>query len=422
MVVERKDRKLDQGGGFMAVTSHSIPADLVAGVRAGDDQSIERGFLSLFPALVAAADADLHDKASSSRVVERAFLQVMSGAPPADAQAFDVALSQAIHQAVVREQSRKGALRRFERNEGVTHQASHTETVDAATSWRHRKEARAKAAGGHAQLDQTESQHVAAAHMRQTMDRDNNKKWLIPLGIGVLLVGAVGYGMTKLDSRPSEKFVMAQLNAATAKSIATRPGQVGNISLGDGTQMKIAAGSQLKVVNNFGEKLRAVLVKGAASFTIAPDKKPFELRGRGVGVSATEGKIDFRSDEGRPELVRVVAGSPQITVGDSSWAASAGQTFVMDPTGVRPASAAELDEAFAWMDGRFVVNGTIKEVVAGIRRWYDMDVGIGDNSIADWPAQATGTLESLTSTINSLQKSAKVKMVWQNRQMLLYRR
>src|SRR5207253_2876805 len=97
--------KPEQGGGNMAVTSHSIPAELVAGVATGDDQSIERAFHSLFPALVAQADADLHDKASSSRVVERAFLQVMSGAPPANAQAFDEALGQAIHQAVVREQS-----------------------------------------------------------------------------------------------------------------------------------------------------------------------------------------------------------------------------------------------------------------------------------------------------------------------------
>jgi ferric-dicitrate binding protein FerR (iron transport regulator) len=406
----------------MAVTSHSIPADLVAAVRAGDDQVIERGFHSLFPALVAEADADLHDKASSSRVVERAFLQVMSGPPPADAESFDRALSQAIHQAVVREQSRKGALRRFDHNEGVTHHASHAEAVDAATAWRHIKEARARASAGHAPVDPHEGQHVAAAHMRQTMDRDNNKKWLIPLGVGVLLVGAVGYGMTKMDSRPSEKFVMAQLNAATAKTIATRPGQVGNISLGDGTQMRVAAGSQIKSNNNFGDKLRAVLLKGAASFTIVPDKKPLELRGRAVAISATDGKIDFRSDEGRPELVRVVAGAPRITIGDSTWVAAAGQTFVFDSNAVRPASAAELDEAFAWMDGRFVVNGTIREVVAGIRRWYDMDVGIGDNSIAEWPAQANGTLESLTSTINSLQKSAKVKMVWQNRQMLLFKR
>ena len=405
----------------MAVLSHSIPADLVAGLRTGNESVIERGFHELFPALVAEADAQLHDKASSVRVVERAFQQVLSGTPPNDAETLDRALTQSIHQAVVREQSRLAALRRFEHNEGVGHHGRHAaEATDAAHAWAHIKDARARAAAGHA-VDPKEGQHVAAAHLAAAMDRDH-RKWSIPLIVGAIIVLSVaGYGVSKIDPRPSEKFVLAQLNATTARAINTPAGQVGNISLSDGTAMRIAAGSQLKVVNNFGETLRAVLVRGTASFTIAPDKKPFELRGKDVAISANEGKVDFRAEDNRPALVRVVAGSPRITVGDSSWVAAAGQTFVME-NGIRQASAGELDEAFAWMDGRFSAAGSIREVVGAIRRWYDMDVGIGDNSIAEWPATATGTLESLTSTIASLEKSAKVKMVWQNRQMLLFRK
>jgi ferric-dicitrate binding protein FerR (iron transport regulator) len=407
----------------MAVTSHSIPADLVAGVRSRDDKVIERGFHELFPTLVAEADADLHDQASSARVVERAFLQVMSGDPPADAAAFDRALTQAIHQLVVREQSRKGALRRFERNEGVTHLDHKTSTADASQSWQHIKDARARAAAGRVAIDPKEGQHTAAAHIATKMKEESNRKWSIPLLVGLVLVmGGVGFGLTRLDPRPSEKFVLAQLNASTARSISTPAGKIGNISLGDGTGMKIAAGSTIKVVNNFGEKLRAVLVSGAASFTIAPDKKPFEIRGKDIAVSATEGQVDVRADDNRPGLVRVVAGAPTITVGDSSWVAAPGQTVVVDKGTIRTASTAELDEAFIWMQNRFFVTGTVRDVVNGIRRWYDMDVGIGDNSIAELPAQASGTLESLTSTLSSLEKSAKVKMVWQNRQMLLFKK
>jgi ferric-dicitrate binding protein FerR (iron transport regulator) len=407
----------------MAVTSHSIPADLVAGVRAGDDTVIERGFHDLYPTLVAEAEADLHDKASSARVVERAFLHVMSGDPPADAQEFDRALSQAIHQSVVREQSRLAALRRFEHNEGVGAHASHAgaAAADATQAWEHIKEARARVAAGHAPVDSAQARHAAASHMAAAGGRDN-KKWFIPLLIGVLIIGAAGYGVTRMDLRPSEKFVIAQLNSTQAKTIGTRPGQVGNISLADGSLLKIAAGSQLKLNNNFNEKLRAVLVNGAASFTVAPDKKPLEIRGKEFAISTTEGKVDIRADDNRQALVRVVAGNPRITVGDSSWTAAAGQTFVVNKGAIRTASAAELDEAFAWLQGRFFVTGTVRDVVEGIRRWYDMDVGIGDNSIADWPASATGTLESLNPTIASLEKSAKVKMVWQNRQMLLFRK
>jgi ferric-dicitrate binding protein FerR (iron transport regulator) len=406
----------------MVVRSHSIPADLVAGVRTGDESVIERGFHELFPALVAEADAELHDRASSVRVVERVFQQVLSGTPPNDAESLDRALTQGIHQAVVREQSRLAALRRFDHNEGVAHHERRPgDATDAAQAWIHIREARARAAAGHAPVDPKEGQHTAATHLAAAMDRDR-RKWSIPLIVGgIVVLSVAGYGISKIDPRPSEKFVLAQLNATTARAINTPAGQVGNISLSDGTAMRIAAGSQLKVVNNFGEKLRAVLVKGTASFTIAADKKPFELRGKDVAISATEGKVDLRAEENRPALVRVVAGSPRITVGDSSWVASAGQTYVME-NGIRPASAGEIDEAFAWMDGRFAASGTIREVVAAIRRWYDMDVGIGDNSIAEWPAQASGSLESLTSTIKTLEKSAKVKMIWQNRQMLLFRR
>jgi len=347
----------------------------------------------------------------------------MSGDPPADAAAFDRALTQAIHQSVVREQSRKGALRRFERNEGVTHLEHKASSADASQSWQHIRDARARAAAGHVAIDPKEGQHAAAAHIATKMSEESNRKWSIPLIVGLVLVtGAVGYGLTRLDPRPSEKFVLSQLNASTARTIATPQGKIGNISLGDGTGMKIAAGSTIKVVNNFGEKLRAVLVKGAASFTVAPDKKPFEIRGKDIAVSATDGQVDIRADDNRPGLLRVVAGTPLITVGDSSWVAAPGQTVVVENGAIRTAGAAELDEAFAWMQNRFFVAGTVRDVVNGIRRWYDMDVGIGDNSIADLPAQATGTLESLTSTLSSLEKSAKVKMVWQNRQMLLFKK
>ena len=405
----------------MAVTSHSIPADLIAGVRARDDQAIERGFQELFPALLAQAESTLHDKASSARVVEKAFLQVMSGDPPADAAAFDQALNQAIHQLAVREQSRLAALHRFERNEGVgAHAAGHAD-LSAASSWRHITEARDRAAAGHAPVDAAQARHAAASHLAVAGGREN-KKWLVPLILGVLVVGGVAFGLTRMDLRPSEQFVMSQLNSSQAKTMGTRQGQVGNISLADGSALKLAAGTQLKLNNGFGEKLRAVLIKGAGSFTIAQDKKPLELRGKDIAISATEGKVDIRADDDRPGLVRVVAGSPRITVGDSTWTAAAGQNFVVDKGVIRAATADELDEAFAWMEGRFVVSGTVRDVVNGIRRWYDMDVGIGDNSIAEWPAKATGTLESLTGTLNSLEKSAKVKMTWQNRQMLLYKK
>ncbi|MEO5567141.1 MAG: hypothetical protein ABIR92_01530, partial [Gemmatimonadaceae bacterium] len=111
------------------------------------------------------------------------------------------------------------------------------------------------------------------------------------------------------------------------------------------------------------------------------------------------------------------------TVGDSTWTAAVGESFIVPVGGAaRTATPAELEEAFGWIEGRFVMNGTIRDIVGGFRRWYDVDVGIGDASIADRPAQASGSLQSLSSSLTSLEKSANVKMIWVDRRMMLFRK
>ena len=406
----------------MAVQSRTIPDELIAGLRTGDQPALEQGFQQIFPGLLAEAEAELHDKATSVRVVEHAFLQVLADPPAGDAAVLDQVIARAMHHSIVREQSRLAALQRFERNEGVSHVGHRAvEAADAAHSWKHIQEVRARAAAPRVSVDPREGQHVAAAHLAAAM-RPERRRWSIGLIIlAVLALCAAGFALTRIDPRPTETFVTGQLNAPAARSINSAPGQIGNVLLSDGTGLRIGAGSRLKVVNEYGDRLRAISVTGAASFTIAPSDKPLEIRAKGIAVSANDGRIDVRADENRPPLVRVVSGSPRITIGDSSWIAAAGQSVVADG-GIRFASVGEIEEAFSWMEGRFFVSGTVRDVVDGFRRWYDVDVGIGDNSIADWPAQATGSLESLTSSLASLERSAKVKMTWVNRHMLLFRK
>jgi hypothetical protein len=62
----------------MTVLTHSIPSDLMAGIRTGDEQALERGFQEIFPALLKEADEKVHDPATAARVVEKAFLHVLN--------------------------------------------------------------------------------------------------------------------------------------------------------------------------------------------------------------------------------------------------------------------------------------------------------------------------------------------------------
>src|SRR5687767_8132893 len=102
----------------MAVLSHTIPAELIGGLRTGDQSALEHGFQEMFPALLAEAEAELHDKHTAARVVEHAFQQLLANPPLGNAEEVDRVIAHALQHSIVREQSRLAALHRFERNEG----------------------------------------------------------------------------------------------------------------------------------------------------------------------------------------------------------------------------------------------------------------------------------------------------------------
>ncbi|MEO5569169.1 MAG: hypothetical protein ABIR92_11790, partial [Gemmatimonadaceae bacterium] len=370
----------------MTVHTHTIPPDLMEGLRTGDEHALEHGFLTLFPELVREADDDLHDRASAGRVTERAMLQILSSREPiSDPASFDAALEQAMHQAVVREKSRLAALRRFDHNEGMDHREHHSSgEVDPAKAWERIRHARHHDPSERARPTADEVNHTTAVHMADAMI-DRRKVSMPLIIVGVLALCAAAYGLVSMDTRPSEQFITSELASTTTRVIRAGNGQVGDLSLADETAVKLAAGSQLRVSKTIADGLRAASIDGAGSFTIVAAKSAFELRAKGVALSVAAGQIDVNAIGGKPTVVRVVSGSQLVTVGDSTWTAAAGESFIVPVGGAaRAATPAELEEAFGWIEGRFVMNGTIREVVAGFRRWYDVDVGIGDASIADW--------------------------------------
>jgi ferric-dicitrate binding protein FerR (iron transport regulator) len=399
------------------MTVLSVPADLVAGLRTGDEQALEHGFQEIYPALLSEVDSELHDLQSSSRVVERAVLQVLAGPPIEDAAGMTRALDEALHHAVVREQSRRAALRRFEHNEHVALADRKSGGVGAAEAWKHIHDARFQTPSS---ADPSASRHAAAGHLSAALN--TRRRWSIPLlAVGLIALCAAAYGLMKLDTRPSEQFVQKQLAATSARVITAGAGQIGSVALSDDTQLRIAAKSLLRVVPNYGSSLRALSIAGSASITVGRGRSAVEIRAPGVAISATDGTIDVSAEQGEPTIVRVVSGGPRISVGDSAWVASAGDSYVIDH-GIHPATPAQLEAAFAWTEGRFVMTGTVRDVVAGFRRWYDTDVGIVDNATAERRAQVTGSLESLSSSLESLKRSARVNVVWDNAHMLLYSR
>src|SRR4051812_34981920 len=103
-----------------STAARTIPQDLLDGIRNGDDAAIERGFRAIFPSLVAEATQLAESPSAAGPIIGKAFLKVASSGKSIESMAaLDAALHAAIHEAAVRDRSRRAAVHRFEHNEGV---------------------------------------------------------------------------------------------------------------------------------------------------------------------------------------------------------------------------------------------------------------------------------------------------------------
>ncbi len=261
--------------------------------------------------------------------------------------------------------------------------------------------------------------HRAAGHLSAAMPTPS--KWRTPLMIvGVIALGGLAYWMIGVKRGPTDNQVARMLTSPDAKPIRAGSGQTGNVSLGDGTAVKLGSGSVIRVPVGFGTDVRAVSLMGSASFAPPAADKPFELHANGVIISLPSGRVDVRSDSAGVTVVRVGEGQARVKVGDSSWTAPVNQAFAVKDGKVSPADSAMVDESFAWMDGRFVATGSVSDIVAKMKVWYGADLKIGDGVIADRPASVTGRMDSVMTSIKSLEKSAKVQMRWNDKTMMLF--
>jgi len=410
----------------MTAPMYPIPPDLLTGLQNSDDRLFEQGFRALFSVLVQETATALGEPAGAARVVEQAFVRIWderAGIKSIDA--VNVAMRKALHEGVVRAQSRRVALHRFERNEGVKNAGPRDAAAtspDIEQAWlrirraMHPEEAASSASHAEARVD---AKHRSAAHMSGAMGR--GKSWVIPAlsVLGIMAISAGAFALWTMQRNSGDKVVQRALASSEAQMLTANNGLIGKITMADETVVKLGSGSRLHVSPEFGTELRAVALNGTASFAVASTAMPFELRANGVAVSLPTGTIDIRADSLAPTLVRVRVGQARLKVGDSSWTAATGQSFVIETGGkIREPTSVETDEALGWIDGRFIASGSVSDVVGKMNRWYAANAGIGDASIADRPASAVGPLDSLKVTIKSLEKSAKVQMVWEKGKMM----
>jgi transmembrane sensor len=399
----------------MPATLPRIDQDVLAGIRIGDERSLERLFRDSFQPLTDEAGAQLEDRASAPRVVEGAFKRLWAERETFETRdSVEKFLHATVTECAARENKRLASLHRFEAGAHVRTKphAKHQPTVDEA--WDHLITSihAASSPDAHAAAREQAShlyKHDAAEHVA-SIGKRRVRPGHIALGAGV--AAAIVAPLWWAEQTSGDAAANRALSSPDARVVSTVTAQRAAVELLDGSKASLGADTKLVIAPDFGATVRAVKLEGAAMFTVAPEQKhEFYVRAGDARVTAA-GTIfvvhAFPGDE--TSVVGVREGSVTVKTDDETRDVAASRGVVITKEGtIRDATANELEEAMSWTDNRLVIaNRPLRHALKQISRWYAYDVVVRDSALLDRPVTVNATLDSSGVAIAALEKTGRL--------------
>ncbi len=224
---------------------------------------------------------------------------------------------------------------------------------------------------------------------------------LVAVGLGAFAARELGW------RKPAATLPSAA--APEMRVVATKSGERANVYLSDGTQVTLGVGSTLRFPTAFTSS-RDVELDGEAYFEVAHDTtRVFAVHMRHGTARDLGTKFGVRAYRDiAAATITVTEGAvmltPAASVRQSARVATADtDSVVLNARDIGRVSTdgrlsvlrnVRTDGQLAWMSGRLVFDQMpVAEAVAQINRWYDVDVTVGDASLAQFTLTASLTNE-----------------------------
>ncbi|HTI64948.1 MAG TPA: FecR domain-containing protein [Gemmatimonadaceae bacterium] len=403
-------------------SSPNSSASLTPSTYLNDESAFRRAFDAEFNSALADARSKLGDATTlAPRVVETAFVNVwQQRASLVTHDQFKKTLDDEVHHGAARALSRRAAAHRFggsNARDEHTMTGTHPATADADPEAAWSRIVRTIHGEGHTADAHREvasaTRHEAAAHMKGVAKRPS---WVIPVAIGVVaLIGAL-FLVKKLDRMGEDDATLAAVDSPIIQPIASSAGQIGSVTLGDGSKMRIGPETKVFIPDGFPTKMRALRVEGTAEFDVAPNQPmPFRVVANRTHFIATGTKfvVSAYPDDSAAKVF-VEEGTVTVKSGKLSQSVAANQAAVADAKGIRAPTADEQAEAFGWVKGQITVqHAQLRHVVATLTRWFNYDVKVPDLPLLDRPASIDVPLDSSRLAISQVEQSANVKFAYE---------
>lgn len=184
----------------------------------------------------------------------------------------------------------------------------------------------------------------------------------------------------RLQYRPSEN-----LQATPVwNTVFTPRARLFAITLPDGTQVWLNAGSSIRYPTFFTGKERKVEIEGEVFFDVAKNASmPFRVSHKNFHIDVLGTQFNINAYDDRQYI------TTSLLEGAISFSADVKDGGKLQPYQMKPGDKArfqavsghlqvipdaDIMESVAWKNGRFSLNGPFREIMSDIARWYDVDL------------------------------------------------
>jgi len=210
--------------------------------------------------------------------------------------------------------------------------------------------------------------------------------------------------------------------AEVIQEIKSQPGVKTQFSLPDGTEVWLNAASKIKYPTVFSGDTRSVELDGEAYFKVFKNKKkPFIVKAQNVEVTALgtafnlcaykEDKTFYTTlEEGKVGVINTEKSNKQYILNPNEQILfnTVNETFSK--------SVVDVTRVTAWKDGKLVFDEIpFHQVVLTLGRWFNADIRLADQSIANYRYTGTFINENLEQVMELLKLTAPIEYSYKKR-------
>ena len=379
--------------------------------------ALHKVFDAEFQNLLAQARQELGDAVSlAPRVAEGAFVRAWDArSRMTTMEQLKQFLRDDVKSASARALSRRAAIATSDGGEQISLKtAEHVaaaQAVDPRVSWSH------VIAAIHLDPKSAQADKMTAEEFRaETAERlDHATKASISattaLAIGAAIVIIAVAGVMWANRMSTEQAIVEAMVSTNGRVTASPFGQIGKVTLQDGSTVTLAPDSKLFVPTVFNEKIRPVKVDGSAAFEVAPGDNDFRVYARNAIITAkgTRFVTAIRWAD-TAVVVKTLEGSVDVRVGKgASQSVGSGSAVVIDKAGaIHEATKEESEEASSWVESQrlTMIDRPLKDILPELLRWYNIDVTVRDLSLLEHKATVRTSLDSGSVALAEVAKSA----------------